>query len=71
LLVTGLSGELGSSRSKELKEETPLDGLLKTLKNEQKPFLDHMSNNVASVDLGKEVVFTDFVRRKKHQKGQS
>jgi hypothetical protein len=53
------------------KEETALDVLMKSLKNEQKQFVDNMSNNIPSVDLGKDIVFTDFVTRKRHFKQMS
>jgi hypothetical protein len=62
------TGELGGPKEKE---DTDLETLMKNLKNEQKQFLDHMSNNIPSVDLGKEIVFTDFVNRKKHFKQMS
>ena len=44
---------------------------MKSLKNEQKQFVDNMSNNIPSVDLSKEIVFTDFVNRKRHFKQMS
>ena len=53
------------------KEDTAIGAMMKNLKNGQKQFLDNMSNNIPSVDLGKEVVFTDFVKRKKHLKQMS